>query len=323
MDRNTDRPLLGIDLGGTKILAGVVDAKGQIAARAKRKTRADQGADQVLKRIVKAAHDAVEEAGLAITDLAGAGIGAPGQIDFKRGEIVYAPNLGWEGFPLRDRLAQALGIPVALDNDVNVAALAEQRWGAGRGARDLVAISVGTGIGAGIILGGELHHGVNGTAGEIGHTVIDLDGPKWPPSNRGCLESIASRTAIAGRLAKAVAKGAKTALPLDDDGELERVRSGLLAAAAAEDDELVLGELTEAARVIGIAVGNVINFLNPEVIILGGGVIEACGDLMMPLIRERAERTAIANAAEGVRIVQSQLGDDAGLLGAAALVTMC
>lgn len=312
-------PLLGIDLGGTKILAGVVDAEGRILARAKKKTRVDRGPTQILDRIAEAAREAVSLANLQLSSLAGAGIGAPGQIDFETGRIVYAPNLGWRDVELREHLAEALGLRVVVDNDVNAVAVAEHTWGLGRGVDNLVAISVGTGIGAGLILGGRLWHGFNGTAGEIGHCVIDQDGPKWPPSNRGCLEAMASRTALAKRLAKAMAKGAKTHLRKLTGGDPTAIRSGDLARAAAAGDKLVLAELRECARLLGIAVGNVINFLNPEMIILGGGLIEACGDAMMPHIAKVARATAVANAADGVRIVRSELGDDAGILGAAAL----
>jgi glucokinase len=313
-------PLLGIDLGGTKILAGVVGTEGRILARAKRKTRGDRGPQKTFDRVVATAQEAIEEANLAREDLAGAGIGAPGQIDFRTGTIIYAPNLGWRDMPLRRRLSEALGMEVVLENDANAVAVAEHTWGQGQGVDDLVAISVGTGIGAGIILGGKLRHGFNGTAGEIGHTVIDQDGPAWPASNRGCLEAMASRTAIAKRLARAVKKGAKTDLAVDADGNADAIRSGLLRDAAAAGDKRVLKELRESARLIGIAVGNVVNLINPEMIVLGGGLIEACGEFMIDRIDQTAREHAIANAAENVKIVCSELGDDAGLLGAAALV---
>jgi glucokinase len=314
------KPILGIDLGGTKILGGVVTADGKILARAKKKTRVDRGPQQILDRIAEVAREAAEAANLKLSDLRGLGIGAPGQIDFRTGRIIYAPNLGWRDVPLRDHLSDALGLPVTLDNDVNAVAVAEVTWGVGKGAQDLVAISVGTGIGAGLILGGKLRHGFNGTAGEIGHCVIDQDGPKWPLSNRGCLEAMASRTAMGKRLTKAMDKGVKTALRKIIDGNTSKIGSGAIAVAAKKGDKLVLAELREAARLVGLAIGNVINLLNPEMFVLGGGLIEACGEFMMPQIEKVARATAIANAADGVRIVQSKLGDDAGILGAAALV---
>lgn len=321
--RAQTRPLLGIDLGGTKILAGIVGPDGRILSRAKKKTRADRGPDQILERIIDAAREAAIGAGLRIADLQGAGIGAPGQIDFPTGTIVYAPNLGWHDFPLRARLADALGLAVTLDNDANAVALAEHAWGAGEGADDVVAITVGTGIGAGIILGGQLRHGFRGTAGEIGHTVIDQDGPEWPASNRGCLEAMASRTAIAQRLSKAMEKldkkGKTSPIYELTGGDASKIRSKFLQQAVDEEDALVLEELERASRLLGIAVGNVINFLNPEVVVMGGGVIEAVGDVMMPTIEKVARKTAISSAGEGVKIVPSRLGDDAGLLGAAAL----
>lgn len=319
-NNSQQKPLLGVDLGGTKILAGVITPEGAILGRSKKKTRAERGPDKIVERIVQAVMEATEAAGMAVTDCAGLGIGAPGQIDLANGSIIYAPNLGWENMPLCKLLAEALAIPVKLDNDVNVVAVAEHSWGCAKGIDNFVAISVGTGIGSGIFLRGELWHGFNGTAGEIGHTVIDQDGPKWKPSNRGCLEAMASRTAIALRLEKAMAEGKKTSLLETTGGLATEIRSKLLRRAAEEGDKLVLAELTEAARLIGIAVGNVLNFLNPEMIVMGGGMIEALGDLMMPIIDSNARQCAIANSAENVRIVASTLGDDAGIMGAAALV---
>lgn len=318
--RAAKKPTLGIDLGGTKILGGLVSPQGEILASSKKKTRAEKGPDQILERLVNVAIDTARKAGLEIADVAGLGIGAPGQIDHGTGSIVYAPNLGWRDIPLVEHLSEALGIPVALDNDVNVVAVAEHLWGRGQEVDDLVAISVGTGIGAGIILGGELWHGFNGTAGEIGHTVIDQDGPKWKASNRGCLESMASRMAIALRLEKAMKNGQETSIFEETGGKASEIRSKVLKRAVAGGDPLVIAELEESARLIGIAVGNVINFLNPEMIVMGGGMIESLADVMMPIIEKTARRCAIANAAQDVQIVASELGDSAGLLGAAALV---
>lgn len=318
--RAKTKPVIGIDLGGTKILGGVVTPKGEILARAKKKTQADKGPEQILDRIVDVARMAAETAEIDVSDCAGLGIGAPGQIDFESGSIVYAPNLGWKNVALCDHLAKELGIPVKLDNDVNIVAVAEHRWGMGKGIDNLVAISVGTGIGSGIILNGQLWHGFNGTAGEIGHCVIDQDGPKWKPSNRGCIEAMASRTAIAKKLVKAMKQGAKTSLKKVSKQTSTEIRSKLLLVAAEAGDKLVVSELLDASRLLGITAGNVINFLNPEMIVFGGGVIEAMGHLLMPTIEETARDYAIANSAENVKIVASELGDDAGLLGAAALM---
>lgn len=317
--KTNDKPVIGIDLGGTKILGAVVTPKGEILARAKKKTQADKGPEQILDRIVEVARLAAEMAEIDVADCAGLGIGAPGQIDFTTGTIIYAPNLGWKDVALCDHLTRELGIRVKLDNDVNVVAVAEHRWGMGKGIDNLVAISVGTGIGSGIILNGQLWHGFNGTAGELGHCVIDQDGPKWKPSNRGCVEAMASRTAIAKKLVKAMKDGAKTSLKKVSKQSSIEIRSKLLLVAAEAGDQLVIGELNEASRLLGITAGNVINFLNPEMIVFGGGVIEAMSHMMMPTIEETARAYSIANSADNVKIVASELGDDAGLLGAAAL----
>jgi glucokinase len=315
-----ESPVLGIDLGGTKILAAIVDPGGKIVRTAKKKTRAELGGEQILDRIVDVAKEVTQKADLSLDSLAGVGIGAPGQIDFETGTIVYAPNLGWKNVALVKHLREALGLPVALDNDVNAVAVAEHRWGAAKGIDDFIAISVGTGVGSGLFIGGKLHHGFNGTAGEIGHMIIDRDGPPWPASNRGCLEAMASRTAIAQRLEKAMAKGKKTILTEIAGTKASDIRSKVLRQALEAKDRLVTKEINRASRILGKMIGSVINLLGPEMIVLGGGVMEACGDHMLPIIDHVARETAISSSADHVKIVVSKLGDDAGILGAAALV---
>lgn len=312
-------PVIGIDLGGTKILAAAVDASGVILGRAKRKTKAEGGVDAVVGRMVTAARRAAEAASLPWSEVAAVGVGSPGPLDPDTGVVAFAPNLGWHDVPLRDLLEAEFGVPVAVDNDVNVGTLGEARLGAGVGKSDIVGIFVGTGIGGGIISRGRLLRGFRGTAGEIGHMVIDIGGAKCSCGSRGCLEAMASRNAILREIRESVRLGRKTVLARDGDGVLPQVRSRELAEAAANGDEVVLKALKGAARSLGVAVGSLANLLNPEVFVIGGGVIEAVGEVMLPRIAKEARKHAMEATFAGVEIVAAALGDDAGVLGASFL----
>ncbi len=313
------RHVVGVDLGGTKILAAVVDAEGKILSRAKVRTQAHRQAETVIARIADAARSAVEEAGLTLRDIGAVGVAAPGVLDAQAGVVRFAPNLRWRDVPLAAALRQRLGVPVYLENDVNMGTLAEHALGAGRGARDVVGIFVGTGIGGGIIINGHLHRGRNGSAGEVGHMVIRIGGPRCGCGRRGCLEALASRTAIVRDLREAIEGGEKSILPDLAKGDLSRVTSGVLAKAVARGDKLTISVLKRAMKSLGIGVANIVNLLGPEVIILGGGVIEALDDKWLDRVRKVAQKYAMPNAMEGVKIVRAQLGDDAVVLGAAVL----
>ncbi len=311
--------MVGIDLGGTKILAGVVDAEGRILARAKLRTQADRPAAEVIASIGEAVRSAVAQAGLSMEQISAIGVAAPGVLDAAAGVVRFAPNLRWRDVPLAAALRKDLGVPVYLENDVNMGTLAEHVLGAGRGARDVVGIFVGTGIGGGIILNGRLHRGRNGSAGEVGHMTVKMGGPRCGCGRRGCLEAVASRTAIVRDLRAAIDAGAASVLPKLVKGDLDRLTSGALAEAVRRGDKLTIKVLKRATKSLGIGVGSIVNFLGPEMVILGGGVIEALDDAWLERVRRVAHLYAIGNAMEGVKIVRAQLGDDAVMLGAAVL----
>jgi glucokinase len=319
LTNRTAPPVVGIDLGGTKILAAVVDAEGRILARAKARTQPERPTAEVITTIADAVTSAVAQAGLRIDEIGAVGIAAPGVLDAEAGVVRFAPNLRWHDVPLSATLRKHLGVPVYLENDVNMGTLAEHTLGSGRGARDVVGIFVGTGIGGGIILNGRLHRGRNGSAGEIGHMVVQMGGPRCGCGRRGCLEAVASRTAIVRDLKTAIAAGVESVLPKLVKGDLERITSGALAEAVAQHDELTISVLKDATRSLGIGVAGIVNFLGPEMIVLGGGVIEALDDSWLERVRQAAHKYAIGNAMEGVEIVRAQLGDDAVFLGAAVL----
>ncbi len=313
------RHVVGVDLGGTKILAAVVDPEGHILSRAKMRTQAHRPAAEVIARIAEAVRRAVADAELTLQDIGAVGVAAPGVLDAQAGVVRFAPNLHWHDVPLSAALRQQLGVPVYLENDVNMGTLAEHTLGAGRGAKDLVGIFVGTGIGGGIILDGRLHRGRNGSAGEVGHMVVQIGGPRCGCGRRGCLEAVASRTAIVRDLTEAIEDGAKSVLPELVKGDLSRITSGVLAKAVARGDKLTISVLKRATKGLGIGIAGIVNFLGPEMIILGGGVIEALDDSWLDRVRKVAHKYAMPNAMEGVKIVRAQLGDDAVVLGAAVL----
>ena len=313
--------ILGIDLGGTKILAAVVDHQGRVLGQAKRKTKAERGVDAVIERIAKTAVEAIENAHLDLDMIAAIGIGAPGVSDHKSGVIEFAPNLAnWVNVPLGPRLQQMLGIPVLVENDVNAGTYGEATAGAGRGYPSVVGIFPGTGIGGGIVLNGHLLRGERNAAAEIGHMVVMLDGPLCGCGRRGCIEALASRTAIENDLRGEIRGGRASVITDLVSVEEERITSGTLASALEKGDGLVTDILSRAAYHLGAFTGSLVNALDPACIIYGGGLIEACGTFMLPIIRETTYRYLIRPIeAEQLPILEAALGDYATLIGAAML----
>jgi glucokinase len=312
--------VIGVDMGGTKILSAVIDAEGNILGTAKVSTKAGRGAVEVIDRIANCIQQAVSESGVDAESIQAVGIGAPGPLDPATGVVIFAPNLGWRDVPLKAELEARVGFPTFVDNDVNVGTLGEHVFGAGRGVQNVVGIFVGTGIGGGIILQGELFHGASKTAGEIGHIIVKAGGPRCGCGTRGCLEAIASRTAMTKQFQKAILKkGKKSVLSELTGGDLESIRSGVLAKAVRMDDKLTLKVFKKVTKYLGIGIGSIVNFLNPEMIVLGGGVVEALDDTFLDNIRAAVEKYSLPNTLDGVQIVPAELGDNSGILGAAAL----
>jgi glucokinase len=310
---------IGVDLGGTKILAGVFDAQMQCIGRCKISTKAQRGADAVMDRIARAVHDAVDECDLSLKQVRAVGVGAPGAVDPEAGRVIFAPNLGWEDLPLKRELEKRLGLPVMLQNDGNICTLGVYEAELQRRPKHLVGIFLGTGIGAGLIINGELFGGFNSSAGEVGHMTLEVGGPKCSCGNRGCFEALAGRQAIFRKIQAGVKNGAKTVLTDMLGDELLDMRSGDLRKAIRRGDKLVERVVEEAAEYTGIAIANLINLLSPEVVVLGGGVIDALEDEMLAIIIETARDYSFPGAFKGVEIFASKLGDDAGITGAAAL----
>jgi glucokinase len=312
--------VVGVDLGGTKILAGVFNHSLETIGQAKLSTKSQRGVDKVVERIARCVQDAVDEADLTIKQVTGVGIGAPGAVDFDAGTVIFAPNLeGWKDVPLKKELEKQLGVPVFVENDCNIAALGVYVAELKSKPKSMVGIFVGTGIGGGIVMSGNLYSGIGHTAGEVGHMVLEISGPKCGCGNKGCFEALASRTAIFQQIKAGVKDGQKTILTEMLGDDLEDLRSGDLRKAIRRGDKFVDRIVEGAAEYIGIATANLVNILNPEVVVLGGGVIEALADEMMSVIIETAKDYAMPGTMKGVEIIASKLGDSAGITGGAVL----
>ncbi len=314
---------LGIDLGGTKILAAVVDVKsGEVVASARKRTRAERGQEFVSQRINELAMEALAAAKLPNDAILAAGVGAAGQIDRKAGVILDAPNLGVRDMPLAAHLGKLFNKPVAVGNDVEVAALGEYLHGSGKGYKNFICVFVGTGIGGGIVQNGSMYTGLTGTAGEVGHMIIQAGGRICGCGARGCLEAYASRTAITKAIMADIHHGRSSILADDAARQLREgetiIRSGILANAIQQKDELTIEIVSEAANYLGYGLGSIMNIYNPESIILGGGVIEAL-DLLFDTAVHRARTIALSGPARKTAILRAKLGDFSGVVGAACL----
>jgi glucokinase len=312
---------VGIDIGGTNLVVGCVAEDGsELHGLIREPTRAEEGADAVVHRLIAMAQRAMEQTALAVPNVtfAGLGIGSPGPLNTKTGVVLLTPNLGWTNMPLRERLQQGLGLPTELDNDANCATLGEWWQGAAQGSVHVLGLTIGTGIGGGIILHGEIYHGGSDTAGEFGHTTIDADGRRCKCGNYGCLEAYASGPAIALRAIEAIEAGEESTLPEYVGNHLSRVSAETVYEAAKDGDELALEVVKETSRLIGAGIANLVNSFNPEVVVVCGGVTLAGERLFIPLRRE-VNRRAFKPAAQACRIVAGELPGTAGVYGAALM----
>ena len=304
-----------IDLGGTKLRAVVADLDGSVRGEVIVPTEAEGGPDHVIGRIVDALAEAARGSGVTTGDLRGLGVASPGALDLVNGIVHEAPQLpGWDGVPLPRVLSERLGIPVLLENDANAAALGENRFGAGRGTRQMIYFTVSTGVGGGIIIDGRIYHGATGSAGELGHIIVEPNGARCLCGELGCLEAYASGTGIAWRAAALVDAGEAPGLERvrRDKGELD---GDEIADAARQGDEVALRLFEEAGFYLGIALTNCVNIFNPEMIVLGGGVTSGAGDLFIARAEETMRQLSRKEPLRHVRLVRGELGDRAGPLG--------
>ncbi|MHB8157167.1 MAG: ROK family protein [Desulfocucumaceae bacterium] len=312
-----EKCVVGVDLGGTKIYTALADSRGRILAEVKAPTCAAEGPEAVIKRIVETVG---RVRGFAPTAVPIAlGIGSPGPLDRAAGVVYSSPNLpGWTDMPLRDSLEEATGIRVLLDNDANLGALGEYYYGAGQGARNMVYVTVSTGIGGGLILDGHIYRGAGGGAGEIGHTVLVPGGPLCACGRSGCLEALSSGTAIADRARELVAAGRGKAILREAGGSPGDITSISVARAAWANDPEAKEIIAAAGLYLGMGMASLINILNPERLVLGGGALEAGRLFWDSMISELSAR-ALGPALRDVQVIKSGLGGKAGLMGAVAL----
>jgi len=310
-------PVLAVDLGGTKIIAAIVSNEHKIMAKKYRPTLADKGPQPVINRIFSTVDQLLGQRNIDLSQLEGISIAAAGAIDYDRGLITLSPNLrGWRDIPLRDIVKEKYGVTTFLINDASAAALGEYHFGAGKGVDNLIYLTVSTGIGGGIIIDGKLYSGSCGSAGEIGHMTIDVNGPKCNCANIGCLEMLASGTAVAREAVRRIKQGENSTLTEIVKGNIENITAEKVEVAARNGDSLASEVIAEAAAYLGVGLANLVNIFNPEMIIIGGGMAKA-GDLLLNPTRQVVRERAFQVSAQAVCIVPAQLGEDSGILGAA------
>jgi glucokinase len=315
--------IIGVDLGGTNIVAGAMTVDGSRSVAVKSiATNASAGDEGVAERIVGLVKsvmlDTISDAGASREDFIGVGVGAPGPLDRDKGIVLVAPNLGWKDFPLRDRIHDRIGLPTTLDNDANCATFGEWWQGAGRGCRNLIGLTIGTGIGGGIILNGALYHGASDMAGEVGHTTIDLNGRHCKCGNYGCLEAYASGPAIATRAREImIREEGESVIPGMVNGRFEDITAQTVYDAAKAGDQVANEIVRDTARYLGAGIANLLNIFNPDTVVIAGGVT-AAGDALFVPLRGEVRRRAFGPAVRAAKIVPGELPGTAGMVGAVA-----
>jgi glucokinase len=311
--------LIGVDFGGTNIVTAVVNTQGVIVAKTKVAAEIPRGVAHVVANIARSIRDAAARADIALESIIAIGLGSPGPLNSREGIVINPPNLtGWNNVPIRRMIEEEFHRPVVLDNDANAAAFGEFWAGAGKGINALVCFTLGTGVGGGIIVDGTLLRGADDTGGELGHCTIDYDGYPCKCGNRGCLEMYVSATAIVRRTRDAIERGEKTIVYELVDGDLDRLTSKLVHTALLKGDALAARIMHETGVFLGVGIANAVNALNPEMVVICGGVIEAGEQLFAPA-REEVKKRAFEGPAKRAQIVPAILGDDAGCIGAAGI----
>ena len=311
--------VVGVDLGGTKIYTALADSGGRLAAELMVPTGAREGPEAVIGRIAETVSRVMKEACVGPGAVEAIGIGSPGPLDPATGVVYNSPNLrGWFNVPLRDRLREATGISVFLDNDANLAALGEYYFGAGRGSVNMLYVTVSTGIGAGIIINGSIYRGAGGGAGEVGHMVLSPGGPLCGCGRKGCLESLASGTAMAERAAELVSAGLGKAILREAGDDPGQLTAASVARAAGAGDPEAAGIISGAGTYLGMGMANLINVLNPDRLVMGGGALES-GNIFWDSMAVELAARSLGPALGDVTVVKSGLGGKSGLMGAVAM----
>lgn len=310
----------GIDIGGTNIKYGLVDLKGKVIFREQRPTMVEKGADPLMHLVANIAERLLYHAAEEDMEVRWLGVGTPGAVDYRAGKVIsISPNInGWQGMEIGRILKDRLNMPVLVDNDVNVMALAESRFGAAVGYQSAVCVAIGTGVGGGLVIDGKLYRGANFTAGELGHMTIDIDGPTCRCGGKGCLEMYCSSDAIIQRAQDKLKHQMTEAFENLLEGSLDNLNIKKLFAAAKKNDPVATDVIDETAAYLGIGLAGVINLLNPEILVLGGGVTDG-GAGFVEAVGAAIRKYAFGSAVEGLRITKASLGNDAGFIGASLL----
>jgi glucokinase len=311
---------IGFDLGATKMLCLVLDGNYKIAARLKRRTSGQGDSEKVFSNILHCVEDCLEAAKIPRTEIRAAGFGVPGPIDFENGIVLDTPNIGLKNFPLRKLAEKEFGFPVLVENDVNAGTYAEVKRGAAAGLKHVIGLFPGTGLGAGLILDGKIYRGAAGGAGEIGHMIVQIDGPLCGCGGYGCLEALVSRTAIVKDVVQLAATGRAQTVFKKAGVDFLRVKSGVLAKAVEEGDAAVVKVIERAAWNLGIGMSNCVNIFNPEAIVLGGGLVEKFGAEYLKIAEESMRKHALPGLSAGVKVLIAKNGDDVVGLGMSLLV---
>lgn len=310
--------IVSVDMGGTKILASVVNSKEGIITRVKKPTAPDSSEEKYIEQLSGIVKDVIDKAGVKGKQIKAVTLGVPGSVNPHTGVIGLAPNLGLKNFKVKEKLQAKIPYPVLIENDVNLGAIGIKNFGVGKKAINLLAVFIGTGIGGGLILDGKIYRGSNFVAGEIGHILVDASGPICGCGNRGCFEAIASRTAIVNRIIADIKSGKKSVLT-DKVKNNERIKSKALANAIKAGDKVVNKRISEGCEVIGGVLASLANLMNFDMIVLGGGMIEAMDKFMMPKIQDALYQHILKASSQGLKVVPSKLGDDAAIWGGIAL----
>jgi glucokinase len=310
--------VVGVDLGGTKILSSVISSDGEICSRDLRMTPAAQGPDAVIRAVLESAGQALDLAGVDSSALEAIGVGAPGLSNSETGVVFTSPHLpGWQDIPLKDIIEKEFDKDTFIINDADAAAIGECCFGAAKGASNFVYITISTGIGGGVVIGGKLYKGAGGIAGEVGHMTIDDKGPLCSCGNTGCWETLASGTALAREARRQIENGARTSIIDHSDGDSEKITAQTVHVAAESGDALAKDLIARTSHYIGVGLTNLINIFNPELIVIGGG-LSNIGDMLLAPAFEIAEKRTFKEAFRSVRFARAELGGDVGVLGAAA-----
>ncbi len=315
---DTKRFWAGFDLGGTKMMAAVYDDDFRLLGKERKRTRGYEGLKDGLRRIEETIGEALAAAGLAPDKLAGIGVGSPGPVDPRKGILLDLPNLGWKDVPLKASLEKAFGCPVQIANDVDAGAYGEYRFGAGKGAQCVLGVFPGTGVGAGCVYKGDILSGRSASALELGHCRVLPDGPRCGCGNRGCLETVASRLAISANAAAAAYRGEAPHLLAAAGMDLSNMRSGTLAESIRQGDVAVERIVRDAAHWLGIGISYVVNLLVPDIVVLGGGLVDAMPDIYLEEVAAAADAHTMPPLRKAFRIAIAKLGDGATAMGAAA-----